>query len=107
MTLEELLENTPEQWRPLVAQYGPALVRMTAQEFCAWLELLIAGDVYEACRAVFAGLGEDELLAKWQSVAAKWDDANARNAEQMALQKQAALAVLRVLLAAALAAVGL
>lgn len=80
---------------------------MTAEEFAAWLELLIKGRPEAAWEALAAKLDDGELLEAWRSLAGKWDEANARNAARMDLQRQAALAVMKVLLAVSLALVGL
>jgi hypothetical protein len=107
MTLDELLEKTPEPFRPIVQKYGPALVVMTAEEFRDWLELLIHGRDNEAWRALLAKADNPGLLEAWNTTAANWDAADAANASRVELQKEAILAVLRVLLAGALAWAGL
>jgi len=107
MKLDDLIAKTPEQFRPLAAQYGPAIIKMTAEEFAAWIGWLIAGKTDEAWQAILERLDNADLLAAWDRVGEKWDEANARNAARLQLQRDASLAVLRVLLAAALAAVGL
>jgi len=107
ITLDGLLAKTPEMFKPLVLQYGPALAAMTAQEFCDWLMMLIKGDEGAAWRALLAKMPNAVLLDAWTTKAAEWDAANERNAARVALQKEATLAVLKVLLGAALAMVGL
>ena len=107
MTLDDLLAKTPEQFRPLVAQYGPALVAMTADEFCAWLDLLINGKTAQAWKTIVSRLDNASLMAAWESVNEKWADANRDNAAKLKLQRDAVLAVLKVLLAVALAGAGL
>jgi hypothetical protein len=107
VTLDQLLEKVPPELRPVAAKYGPALVAMTAEQFAAWLDLLIHGKTYAAWQEVMAKLDDAGLLADWQDVGAAWDKANIANADRLDLQRQAALAVLKVLLAAALAMVGL
>jgi len=107
MTLDELLEKVPPQLRPAATKYGSALVQMTAEEFCAWLELLVTGRDRQAWDTLLRKLGDAQLLRAWDQVGAEWDQANAANAERLRLQREAAMAVLKVLLAAALAAVGL
>jgi hypothetical protein len=107
VTLDQLLEKVPPELRPVAAKYGPALVAMTAEQFAAWLDLLIRGKTYAAWQEVMARLDDAGLLAEWQDVGTAWDTANAANAERLAFQRQAALAVLKVLLAGALAMVGL
>ncbi len=105
LALDKLLAATPDMFKPIVMQYGPALVAMTAQEFCDWLMLLINGHDAQAWRAVLAKMPNADLIAEWDKINAKWDEANAKNADRVALQKSAVLAVLKVLLAAALSMV--
>jgi len=107
ITLEGLLEKTPEMFRPVVAKYGPALVEMTAQEFAEWLALLINGKDLAAWRTILGKLSGKGLLDAWRDIDDEWAEANKQKAAQVALQRQAALAVLKVLLAAALSWVGL
>ena len=107
MTLDELLQKVPEAWRPVVAEYGPALLTMSAEELWAWIRLLLAGREDQAYRVILERMDSDDLLAEWDKLSQRWQDANQRNAERVALQKEALLAVLRVLLSAAAALVGL
>jgi len=107
VTLDGLLAKTPDLLKPVVQKYGPSLVAMTAQEFCDWLEMMVAGDVDAAWRALLAKMPNAALLDAWTTKAAEWDAANERNAARVALQKEAMLAVLKVLLAASFAWVGL
>ena len=107
ITLEGLLEKTPDMFKPIVMQYGPALAAMTAEEFCVWLTLLINGNDGAAWRALLAKLIGPDLVAEWDKLNAKWDAANATNADRVALQKSAIVAVLKVLLVASLSWVGL
>ena len=107
MKIEELLTHVPDEFRPLAVKYGPALVAMSAAEFAAWIDLLIMGRTYAAWQAIMEKLDNADLLAAWRKTADKWDEANAGNAARLDLQRDAALAVMRVLLTAALAMVGL
>lgn len=107
MTLDELLGKVPEHLRPVVRKYGPALAAMTAEEFCQWLELLIHGRDDEAWMTLLEKADNPGLLEMWNTTADNWDAANAANASRMELQKEAVLAVLKVLLSGALAWVGL
>ena len=107
MTLDELLDKVPEEFRPVVAEYGPALLKMSAEELWAWIDLLARGDCDEAYRAVLAQMEGADLLAEWAKINGRWQDANKANADRLDLQRRALLAVLQVLLTAALAMVGL
>ena len=107
LTLEELLAKVPEPLRPAVAKYGPALAAMTVQELWAWIELLVNGQTRAAWDRVVQGLGFEETVAALDESNANLAKLNAANATSLALQREAILAVLRVLLGAALAMVGL
>ena len=107
MTLEELIQRVPEPWRPVVSRYGPALLKMSADELWAWIELLLAGRDEQAYRAVLARMDESDLLAEWDSLAGQWQSANEAAARRRDTQARAVQAVLHVLLTAALAMVGL
>ena len=107
LTLEELLAKVPEPLRPAVAKYGPALAAMTVQELWAWIELLVNGQTRAAWDRVVQGLGFEETLVALDESNANLAKLNAANAASLALQREAILAVLRVLLGAALAMVGL
>jgi len=106
LTLDKLLAATPDMFKPIVMQYGPGLVAMTAQEFGDWLTMLIMGNNGAAWRALLAKLPNADLMAAWDSQNIKWDAAAAKNADNIALQKSAVLAVLKVLLGVALAGLG-
>lgn len=107
MTIDELMAKVPETWRPVAARYGPALLAMSAEELWAWIGMLVNGKELEAYEAVLTKLGNADLLDEWGVLRADWQTANARNADRVALQRKALLAVLQVLLGAALALVGL
>lgn len=106
-TLDELQEKLPESMRPWVAEYAPAFIVMTAEEIKAWVELVIRGDVFEAYQAVVAKLENSALLEQWNALDAHWKAANKANAESIELQRTAALGAVKIMLAIALAAIGL
>ena len=107
MELQELLKKIPPELRPVAVQYGPALLEMTADEVWAWIELLIAGNTAEAFQVVIDRLTVTDRLAMMSENIAGWNTLNAANAARERLQRDAALAVLKVLLTIALAMVGL
>jgi len=106
-TLDGLLARTPDAFKPIVAKYAAGLIAMTAEEFCDWLELLILGKDNAAWQHLLAKMPNADLLKAWQDTGKQWAAANEANARRVGLQKEAIVAVLRVLLAAALAWVGL
>jgi len=103
-TLDDLLAKTPEALRPIVAQYGPSLVAMTAEEFGRWIDLLIKGETYEAYAALLTDV--DAALALDNKNIKEWKEANDDQAERIKLQQSAAMAVLKVLLGVALSCLG-
>jgi len=107
MTLEELQGKVPESFRPWVAAYGPAILAMTAEELKAWIDLLIQGDVFAAYEKLLTGMENAAVLADWATLKADWQAANITNADRLELQRSAVVAVLKIGLAVALAAVGL
>jgi len=106
MTLDELIQKVPEQFRPVAARYGPALLAMSTADLWAWVQLLIEGQSQAAYAAVLRRMENPDLLAEWDNLNDQWKEANAANAASKALQKEAVLAVLRVMLTMALALVG-
>ena len=107
MKLQDLLADVPEVWRPIVAKYGRAIVGMTAEEFAAWVELLVCGRTQEAWSVVMGRMEDPDMLAAGESLTEKWNEANRGNAARLKLQRDACMAVLKVLLAAVLAGAGL
>jgi len=102
-----LLERVPDDLRPLAVKYGPVVVRWTAEELWAWIELLAAGKWQEAYGKVLAGMGSPDLLHEWTALLADWAQANVETKARRDVVKEAATAVLLGLLRVALIAVGL
>lgn len=107
MTLEEILAQMPEELRPVVSEYGPALVEMSTGEIWLWINLLLKGDTETAYRLLLTGMDTPERLDEWSKLASDWDEANIANKQKMNLMREASVAILRVLLTVALALVGL
>jgi hypothetical protein len=105
--MDELKSQVPAEWQPIVEQFGPAFLKMTAQELWAWILLAAKGDGEAAYRAVLEKLPNADLVAQWGDVSDAWHTANVANAERIQWQKDAAQAILKVLVGIALAAVGL
>ena len=107
MTLDELKSKLPSALQPWVDQYGPVVLAWSAAELKAWIESLVAGDVAAAYAKVLGGLSDRTLMDEWVKISADWRRANADNAARIALQKAAAVELLKIVLAIALASVGL
>ena len=107
MTIDELLELVPEKFRPIVTEYGPALLKMTTAEIWAWIKLLANGDYATAYRQILKGLTDNELMTEWENLKSGWTKANRYNVERIELSEAAGQAILRVLLTVALTLVGL
>ena len=105
--LEKLLGKVPEGLRPVVVQYGPALLAMSAEEVWAWVQMLVEGKTAEAYANVINTLSPSDKLEMMAADLAKWDTLNVANAAKVGLQREAAMAVLKALLTIALAMVGL
>lgn len=107
LSLDKLLENTPEAFRPVVVQYGPALAKMTIDQFWSWVELLIQGKTQDAWDQVYGKMSGQESTDAGSALVSAWKTANSENAARINLVREAATAVLKVLLTVALTAVGL
>lgn len=108
MTLEELKARLPGPFASMYAdRYGPVVLKMSADQIMNLVTLVSAGDIDGSLRMVLGRLSEDELLSEWKRLGDDWAAANKDNAEAIALQKRAAMALLKAFLAVALAAVGL
>ena len=97
MTLDELKAKLPAEWRPIVEQYGPAFLKMTAEEIWAWIDLAAMGRADAAHAALLGRMDNGELLDEWAVVNTQWRDANSRNAAMVAWQRDALYAILKVL----------
>ena len=110
LTIEGLIAGVPEQARPLVAplisEYGPAFIKMAAEEFAVWVKLLLMGNTDEAWALILSKLENADLISAWDRVGEKWDKANTGNDARMELQRNAAMSVMKILLAVVMAAAG-
>lgn len=107
MTLDQLIAQLPEKFRPWASQYGPVFLSWTAQQIADWVMLAAKGDVYTAYKQVVDALPNAGAIAAGNDLAAKWNEANKANEESIALQRAAWTALVRVMLMIALAAAGL
>lgn len=106
MTLDELQAKLPAQFKPWATAYGPVFLAMGADEIKAWIERILKGDIEGAYRQVLTPQSNPELLAEWDGLNAEWMEANVANAAKIAAQKEALTAIVKILLAIALAAAG-
>ena len=107
MTTDELKAKVPEKLRPWVDSYGPALLAMSGEELKAWLDRLVRGDLEAAYTSILARMENSELMDEWTGLESQWKSANETNAQKLDLQRSALAALMKVLLAIALAGVGL
>lgn len=107
MTLEELLAKVPPKFQGIAKEYGPALIKMTLDELNAWIILIARGDVAEAYNKVLDQTTAEDLLISWGNIDAEWAAANVESVKRIALQKSAAISILKVLLSIAITLVGL
>jgi hypothetical protein len=107
MTIEELLDKIPPEFKGIAEEYGPTLLAWTTEEIMSWIVLVSKGDVDTAYRHILAGLENHELLDEWEKLDSTWAAVNEANAKRLELQKAAILAILKVLLSIAITMVGL
>ncbi len=107
MTIDELKSKLPPELRPWAEEYGPALLSMSGEQLKAWIERLIRGDMEAAYADILSKMDNAALLDEWTKLNAEWRGQNVRNAERLSLQRNALSALLKILLAIALAGVGL
>ena len=107
ITIDQLLESVPDEWRPIVLEYGPVMLKWTTEEIWAWLKLVLNGDEIAAYTQLVKGLNNPQLLNEWKSLNVRWSTANKKNAEKKSLQKDIAWAIVRVLAPIGMTLVGL
>jgi len=100
ITLDDLIDAVPEQFKEIIMEYGPALLKMAGEEFKKWLQSIIKGNTMEAYRILVSQFDGDEKLDELNSLEDAWQDANEANAESIELQKAAATAIMKALLTA-------
>jgi hypothetical protein len=103
VTLDELYNLVPEQARPWVGDYGPALLAMGVDEFQAWCKRL-ASDPMGAYRDLLARSDADDILAAWGTLNQQWSEQDTQNAANMAIQAKSFWAALSIAAQIALAA---
>lgn len=107
MTLDDLMKAVPDALKPLVTQYGPGVLKMAQADLQQWLNYVFVGRYLDAYTLYLKAASADDILAEWDKEHATWVADNTANAAQMAMSKEIALAVCKVLLALVLAAAGL
>ena len=107
MNLDELRDQMKEEFKPWVDEFGPALLKMTADEIKAFILLAFKGDVGGAFAIVLSRMDNAELLAAGQSLHVEWQAANVANKQKLELQRKAGEVAVTILLTILLAAVGL
>ena len=108
MDITELTAKLPDKFKPWATTYGPAFLTMTAAEIQAIIIRIASGDIVAATRAVLAKLPSDEAaLQAGRDLEATWQKNNELNAARIELVNRALVALGEVLLAIALALVGL
>jgi hypothetical protein len=100
ITLQDLIDAVPDNLKAIIMEFGPALLKMAAEELKKWIKKIINGDVLGAYRMLVTNMDGSENLDEWDKINEEWDNANEENAERIQLQKTAAMAVLKALLAA-------
>jgi len=102
MTLSELLNGLPEDYRPIAIQYAPAMLRMTGDEVIAWVQNMV-GDELRAYKSIVDKMTPEELGPEMSDLAAQFRIDTAAARAHAALVLNVLKAVLSVILGAALA----
>ena len=101
-TIAEILDMTPEKYKPFVAALGPGLLAMAAQgleNVSTWVMRIAAGDTIGAYQEVLDALPSKEgFLTQWDVDDALLDQHNAANAANIAVYRNAGSMVLQGLL---------
>ena len=105
MTLDELLSKLPPEAQAIGQQYGPDVLKMTADDLKAWLNYALLGDYISAYK-LYLKAADAGLLAEWGKVEGEWQAANEKNAAKMELSKEIAFAVAKGLVLIVTAALG-
>jgi len=105
--LQRVADQLPDELRPWVHEYGPALLAMGAEGIKAWIDRLVAGDIEAAYTRILNKMHNPELISEWATINESWRSANRANAQALSLQRSALAGLLKILLAIALAMVGL
>lgn len=106
MDLEELKGQLKDEFHPWITEFGPALLKMTAEEVKAFILLAFKGDVIGAFSVILSQMDNAELIAAGQSLHAEWQAANVENKRKLELQRKAAEVAVTILLTILLSAVG-
>lgn len=105
MTIDELLAKVPAELRPVALEYGPALLKMTAEStIYSWLSLIAAGKTREAYKLVVKNMPNAELFAEAEKIDGEWYTANASNNAMIKTRDEAIAMVLKALLTMAVSA---
>ena len=106
MTLDELKTAVGAAGAKAVAMYGADVLLMTIEDCKAWIQYVFAGDTIAAYR-IYLKAANPDALAVLNGLEAKWQAANEKNADKVALQERIADAMAKAMLALVLAMVGL
>jgi hypothetical protein len=104
--LAAAIAKLPDALKPVAAQYGPSIMNMGAESIKDFLDYMAAGDVTQAYGVYLASQPVSVLHDEWAKNLAEWKTANQANADAIALQKKAAMAVCSIILTLLLAVVG-
>jgi len=107
ITIEELMAKLPDEYNPVIAKYGPALLEMTTGELWSWIELMARGDTDRAYKTLLSRMTNAALITEMDKINAEWETTNEANAQRLKLQRNASLAILRVTLQMVMALVDL
>jgi hypothetical protein len=101
-----LMAAVPAPLQPVLATYGPALIKMGLDDITAWIVKIAQGDTDAAYKTMLAGLPNADLLNQWNTLNTAWQTANVAEAARRDVIRRAEAALLSALLQIAIIMVG-
>jgi len=97
--MEQVLALTPEDARPLVAQYAPILLEWTVVEIKEWVRLALDNPI-AAYRSLLDRAGQDDVMGEFDAAIGAMAGLNISHADKLETVKGAGRGFLSLLIAA-------
>ena len=75
-----LKAKLPAALQPWADTYGPVVLGWAQADLQAWLQMIVAGDIYGAYSKVLAGMGSQQAVDNWATIQQGWAKADAATA---------------------------
>lgn len=87
MTIEELIQKIPEEYRLIARRYTTLLLDMGFKELQDWVDLIATGNWQQAYKAIVAKMPTDEIIAEQKKANELLKKMNKENADMLAGQR--------------------